>query len=340
MTLCSGTVGLAVALSLFGVSAASSAEPVSDSKAHAISLLGPTTVGRVSMDYLGYDEATDSVWVPGGNTGKVFVINARTEQIRSAANFPVRESDGRTLGPSSVTFGPHSAYVGNRADATVCALNISSLERGSCTTLASTPDGLAYVATAGEVWVTTPRTQSITLLGVADGGVTERGRIEVDGTPEGYAVDSKRGRFFTNLEDKDQTLAIDVATHAVKARWKTGCGARGPRGLALDSERGLLFVACTSGFVALALDRDGAQVGTIATGDGVDNPAIVVGMKRLFAAAGAVGTLSVFDYRENGSMHLLNKVNTAIGVRVVVADKLGKAFAADSAGGRIWVVGP
>jgi hypothetical protein len=316
--------------------AAASSEPPT---AHAIPLL-PSTGGRVSMDYLGYDEATDTVWAPGGNTGKVFVIDARTEQVRSSDGFPVLERDGRVIGTSSVTFAPGVAYIGNRADASVCAVSTSTLKRGACTTIASMPDGLAYVAGTSEVWVTTPRDHSVTVLGAAASGLTGRGKIVLDGEPEGYAVDSKRGLFFTNLEDKDQTLAIDVSTRGVKARWKTGCGAKGPRGLALDSEHGLLFVACTSRVLALAVDRDGMQVGDVATGDGVDNPAIAPGLKRVFAAAGAAGTLSRLEYALDGGLRLLDAPVTANGVRVVVTDKRGKAFAADSAGGRIWVVGP
>jgi len=309
-------------------------------KTHAIALLGLNEPGRVSMDYIGYDETTESVWVPGGNTGKTFVIDARTEHVRSVDGFPVREVEGRALGPSSVTFGPHSAFIGNRADATVCAVNISSLKREGCSTLGSTPDGLAYVGSTREVWATTPRTHSIAVLGVTDAGFVDAGQIQLDGQPEGYAVDNKRARFFTNLEDKDETLAIDLSTHAVKARWKTGCGEGGPRGMAIDSDRGLLFVACTGGLVAFGLDREGARIGSAVTGNGVDNPAIVTGLKRVFAAAGAAGSLSIFEYGPDGRLSPLRTLKTAPGVRVVTADRLGKAFAADSAGGRIWVLGP
>jgi DNA-binding beta-propeller fold protein YncE len=318
----------------------SPSEQSSASKTHAIALLGANGSGRVSMDYIGYDEATNNVWVPGGNTGKVFVIDAKTESLRSVDAFPVREADGRVLGPSSVAFGPDSAFIGNRADSTVCSVNKSSLQRRGCITLASTPDGLAYVASRHEVWATTPRTHSIALLEVTDGAFGKSRQIELDGQPEGYAVDTRRGLFFTSLEDKDETLAIDVTSHAIKARWKTGCGDDGPRGMALDSESGLLFIACSSSVVAFALDRDRALAGRGVTGQGLDNPAIVVGLKRVYAAAGKAGTLSILAYSPEGALSVLSTLKTAEGVRVVTVDRLGKAFAADSAGGRIWVLGP
>jgi hypothetical protein len=292
------------------------------------------------MDYIGYDEVSDSVWVPGGNTGKTFVIDASTEQVRAIDGFPVRTMDGRELGPSSVSFGPHSAFIGNRADSTVCAVNTATLKREGCIVLPSTPDGLAYVSSTREVWATTPRTHSIAVLGVTESGFKDAGRIELPGQPEGYAVDTKRALFFTNLEDKDETLGIDLTTHAVKTKWKTGCGDGGPRGIGIDVERGLLFVACKAGLVGFRLDAEAARIGPVATGEGVDNPAIVPGLKRLFAAAGAAGTLSIFEYSQDGHPSLLSTPETAHGVRVVTADKRGKAFAADSAGGRIWVLGP
>ncbi len=312
----------------------------SAARPHPVALLAGGAAGSVSMDYLGYEPTTDTVWAPGGNTGRVFVLDAQTERVQSVEGFPTQQRNGRTQGPSSVTFGPRSAYVGNRADASVCAVNLLTHQRGACVPLSVPPDGLAYVASTQEVWATLPRSKSIAVLGVSETGLEEKVQVQLDGQPEGYAVDLRRGRFYTNLEDKDETLALDVTTRAVVARWKTGCGPKGPRGLALDSDAGLLFVACTDGFVALVLERNGFQLAGLVTGAGVDNPAIVPSMKRLFAASGTTGMLSFVGYTDAGRLSLLRRVATAPGVRVVVADKRGKAFAADSSAGCIWVAGP
>jgi len=307
---------------------------------HPVALLGRGADGGVSMDYLGYDATTDTVWAPGGNTGRVFVVDAQSERVRAVEGFPTRDVSGQVVGPSSVTFGPHSAYVGNRADASVCAVELSTRKRGACVTLDVAPDGLAYVAATQEVWATLPRGKSIAVLAVSESGMRQTVQVQLNGVPEGYAVDLRRGRFYTNLQDRDETLALDLTTRAVVARWKTGCGEKGPRGLALDAEGGLLFVACTDGFVGLLLERNGFQVAGLVTGSGVDNPDILPGMKRLFAASGETGMLSFVAYNEQGRLRLLRRLATAPGVRVVVADRRGKAFAADSAAGCLWVAGP
>ena len=61
--------------------------------------------------------------------------------------------------------------------------------------------------------------------------------IALPGAPAG-------GVFFTNLEDKDRTLRIDVRSRRVTTTWLPGCGDDGPKGLALDQALDFLFVAC------------------------------------------------------------------------------------------------
>src|SRR6202035_538617 len=97
-------------------------------------------------------------------------------------------------------------------------------------------------------------------------------KIGLDGAPEGYAVDDTRGVFYTNLEDKDKTLVLDVKTHKVVATFEAQCGAEGPRGLAVDGGRGFLFVACTDHVeVLLDVAHAGTLISKLDTGAGVDN---------------------------------------------------------------------
>ncbi len=96
------------------------------------------------------------------------------------------------------------------------------------------------------MWATTPKDKSIHIIDASTPAkLTMKGRIAVDGSPEGYAIDEGRGLFYTNLEDKDKTLTIDVKARKVTATWDTRCGGDGPRGLALDAAKSFLVVACT-----------------------------------------------------------------------------------------------
>jgi hypothetical protein len=91
-------------------------------------LPGASLVG-ISMDYLGYDPVTNAVWVPAGNTGSVDVVDAATKKVTRLSGFPTGEMGSgnrkRLVGPSSVTFGKGTAYIGDRFDSSVTALGRS-----------------------------------------------------------------------------------------------------------------------------------------------------------------------------------------------------------------------
>lgn len=301
--------------------------------------LVPGATARIGMDYLGYEANTNQVWVPGANTGRVFVVDAAAETVRTVEGFPTREQNGRVLGPTSVTFGPGRAFIGNRADASVCAVDVRTLQRGACVTLPDAPDGLAYVSSTKEVWATTPRSKSLVILST-EKGLAISGRIQLDGEPEGYAVDTVRGRFYTNLEDKNETLALDVQGRAVAGRWPTTCSKDGPRGMALDGAAGLLVVACTDKLASFALTPKPTPKSSVDTGAGVDNIDLAEASGTVFAAAGKAERLTRAHLAKDGTLSVTGQAHTAPGVRVVVVTPSGKAFAADLGQGGLWVAAP
>src|ERR1700686_110256 len=186
--------------------------------------------GDVSMDYIAFDPATNSLWVPGGNTGAVDVVDVGTDNVRQIPHLPTSQVQARggtrVLGPSGVSIGDGVVYIGNRGGSDVCAFDARTLARVACGHLDSRPDGVVYVAPMKEVWVTTPGEQSIRVLDATT--LMQKAKLTFPGNPEGYAVDAKRNRFYTNLEDKDRTLAIDLKTQETVATWNPSCGKEGP----------------------------------------------------------------------------------------------------------------
>ena len=305
----------------------------------ATPLLLPDGPQRVGMDYLAFDPATSRVWVPAGNTGRVDVVDAKTKTVTAIEGFPTKTVGDRTQGTSSATVGAGFVYVGNRANDQVCAIDSTTLKLAGCVALQSSPDGLAYVAATQEVWVTTPRATSLTILDVSVPGAPKaKAVVALDGKPEGYGVDAVAGRFYTNLEDKNLTLAFDVKTRKEVARFSPGCGTQGPRGLALDTARQLLLVACTDRVVSLNLAQNGKRLSEIVTGEGVDNIDYAPALHRVYAASGKTSTLTIAEVQNDGTFVLHATAPTAAGARVVVVDTTGTAFVADSGGGRLLVV--
>jgi hypothetical protein len=305
----------------------------------------PGATGAVSLDYLAVERTAGRVWIPAGNTASVDVLDVATRKISRIAGFATAERDvhgtARTLGPSSVTVGNGVVYVGNRASAEVCAVDPQKRIRIGCVTLPVAPDGLQFVAATKEVWVTTPRDRSITIVDASVPAQPKvKARVALAGEPEGYAVDDARGLFFTNLEDQDRTLAIDVRSRRVKATWMPGCGADGPRGLAFDGEGQVLIVACTDHLASLDAGHGGALVSRIDTGVGVDNIDFLPSQRRVYAAAGRAARLTIAAVDPTGRLTPVATAATTNGARVVVVAGDGTAFVADPARGRILVYPP
>jgi DNA-binding beta-propeller fold protein YncE len=306
----------------------------------SIMLPGTAPVG---MDYLAYDAVNHRVWVPAGNTGNVDVVDTATGKVTPIAGFATIASTrpGRPkMGPSSATIGDGVAWVGNRGDNTVCAFDLRSLEKRFCVQLHAMPDGLQYVSSTHELWVTTPSSSELVIVDVAAKAPAVTASIKLAGAPEGYAVDVERGVFYTNLEDKDTTVAVDVKTRKPLASWPSGCGGDGPRGIAIDAARKLLFVACTDGAVTQDLAHGGKVLGRVKTGAGVDNIDYAASRKLLYVASRVDGMLAFVDVAASGALSVHATVATANGARNAVVDANGTAYVADSAGGRLIVVKP
>jgi hypothetical protein len=303
----------------------------------------PGADAPVALDYLFYEPQKKRVWVPAGGSGSVDVFDVEGHAFSQIKGFKTaeREAHGkkRTMGPSSGTVGDGYAYVGNRATSEVCGIELSTLKLGACLKLAASPDGVEYVASKREVWVTTPQVRGIIVLDASKPSALKlKSRIELAGEPEGYALDESRGLFVTNLEDKGSTLTIDLESHAVKDSWNAGCSSDGPRGLALDSARGLLFVACTDHVQALDMKHAGALLGKLDSGAGLDNLDYVAKTGLLYAAAGKAARLTVAQVGDHGEFSVVAIGETAPGARNAVAADNGTAYVADPQGAHLLLL--
>ena len=318
----------ALLAALLSLSAAPAAKAADAGYAVTSQHLPGASAAGISMDYIVFDPATHSLWVPAGNTGAVDVVDVKDGSVRQIPNLPTAEvttgERKRVVGPSSASVGEGWVYVGNRGDSSVCAFDQRTLARGACHKLDAMPDAVVYVAPTKEVWVTTPRDNSIRILDAAK--LDEKAKLTFDGSPEGYSVDAHR--FYTNLEDKDRTLAIDLVTRKTAATWKPSCGEDGPRGLRVDAAAGQLFVACTARVEVLDLAHDGAVLSTIDTGDGVDDFDYAPATHLIYVGAAKAGRLTVARVDSHGKLTLVATVATPQGARNPVVTDGGVVYLA------------
>jgi DNA-binding beta-propeller fold protein YncE len=302
----------------------------------------PGASGPLALDYLFYEPVRSRVWVPAGGTGSVAVFDISKHSFTRIDGFQTaeREAHGRkrVLGPSSGSVGDGFAYVGDRASREVCAIDLQSLEKGPCLQLPAPPDGVQYIASTREVWVTAPEIKALLVLEALPAGqLKSKATITLPGEPEGYAVDAVRGHFLTNLEDAGKTLSIDLKTHRVLDTWNAQCGADGPRGIAIDSTNNLVIVACTDHVQALD-GQSGAPLGRLETGAGLDNIDYEPNTHLLYAASGKAARLTVARVGDRGQLTETARLETTLGARNAVSGANGTAYVADPQNARLLVL--
>ncbi len=312
----------------------------------------PGAQGLVTLDYFAYDPGSNRLWVPAGNLGSVDVIDTNSNQVSQVSGFPTGQvqfkGKMRTMGPSSVTVGDGVVYVGSRADSRICVIEARTLKLGNCIAfapasagLASAPDGLIYIAATRELWATSgappvgvpAADKAMKILSASTPTQLQpAGKIPLPGSAEGYAVDNLHGRFYTNLEETGQTVAIDVKKRAIAATWRS---CEDPSGVAVDSKRQFVFVACVDHVIVLDGAHDGRQLGSLDTGKGLDNIDYSEDAGLLYAAAATDAKLTIARVDDQGKPSVVAVVPTVEGARSVVAGPKGSAYLIDPYGGRI-----
>jgi len=309
----------------------------------------PGANGPVALDYYAYDRATGRVWVPASNTGSVDVIDQKTDAVSQIPGFPTGEIERRgrkiTVGPTAASIGDGVVYIGDRGNGTLCVVDARTLALGESVPVSVdrtvTPDGVVYVAATREIWATlrpkagdsTPAKSLEVFDASAPHHLKPKTKIPLDGLAEGYAVDNQRGLFYTNIEDTGSTVAIDVRTHEIIAKWNPRSSDL--QGLALDNARRFLFVACGDHVVSLDAAHNGQILDSLQTGAGLDNIDYSPDAKILYAAASQAATLTIAEVSDDGKFHLKATVPTVKGARGVVAGKGETAYLIDPAEGRI-----
>ncbi len=343
-------VGAAASIQIVLASGAIMEARAADAKYELKPINLPGATGPVALDYFAYDRATGKVWVPASNTGSVDVIDEKNDAVSQITGFPTGEIERRgkkiTLGPTAASIGNGVVYIGNRGNATLCVIDAKTFTRGDCVPASPdrsvTPDGVLYVAATRELWITTRPTlggdpAAAKSLQVFDASDPQRlkwkSKIPLDDLGEGYAVDNDRGLFYTNIEDTGATVAVDVRSRDIVAKWNPGNADL--QGLALDPARRFLFVACGDHVVSIDAGHGGKVLDSIATGPGLDNIDYSADAKLLYAAASQAATLTIAEVDDHGKFHLKATVPTVKGARGVVAGKGETAYLIDPADGRI-----
>jgi DNA-binding beta-propeller fold protein YncE len=308
----------------------------------------PSVHGPVNLDPLTYDAATGRIWIPLVETGSVAVFSIATSTFTEVDRFETAEVWGphgtQLKGPRGAAVGDGVVYIGNPKAREVCVVDEATLELGACLRIPTAmPDVLTYVGASKELWVTTPREESIVVFDTSKPDKLETKLvIKAGGIPEECALDPLHGIFYTKLAAKNRVFAFDVKTHTLLGSWPLGCEIMlGLGGIAVDSARNYVFAACANnGLEVHDGANDGALLGRLDTGYGVHGIDYVAATKRLYVAASSAARLSTVEVSAAGVPSVAETIRIPDGARNAIADSKGTIFIVDPKTARLLVFAP
>ena len=95
---------------------------------------------------------------------------------------------------------------------------------------------------------------AITAIDAATGNVVAT--IAVPSKKVEYAAVDGKGHLYVNLRDKSQVAVIDTKTLTVETLWSMNMGNNNTP-MAIDAEKGRLFVGCRNGWLTILDTKDG-----------------------------------------------------------------------------------
>ncbi len=135
--------------------------------------------------------------------------------------------------------------------------------------------------------------------------------------PEGLDIDQQGGRLFANIAEANEVAVIDTNTKTITAHWKLTKAADNVP-MAFDSEHQLLYVACRTPGMLVALDAaTGKEIASQPTAGGADDLFYDPALRRIYVISGQgeVDTFQVEDAKTLqpiGILHTATRAKTAL----------------------------
>jgi YVTN family beta-propeller protein len=271
--------------------------------------------GQARWDYLTVDQESHTLYLTHGDS--VEAIDVKTGKIVGTVT-GLKGVHGVALDPDG-----QEGYISDGGDNSVVVFDRHNFAVKQKISAGSNPDGIAFDPATGTVWAFNGRSNNATVIDTKTKQVVAT--IPLPGKPEFPAADGK-GAVFANIEDKNEIVRIDDATHKVTATWPLK-GCESPSGLALDKAGRRLFSVCDGKVMAVTNADNGSQVATVAIGDGPDAVAYDAERALVFSSNGE-GTLTVIKQKSADRYDVLQNVTT---------QKSARTLAMDSATGTIYL---
>jgi YVTN family beta-propeller protein len=270
-----------------------------------------------------------ATWKPGGDGGWDYLNvdpQAHRLYVTRTDRVQVLDTEDGTLagevmglnGGHGVALAPdqNRGFVSSGKSNTVIVFDLKTLKViGEPIPVGKKPDAIVYDPASQHVFAFDGGSDEASVIDAATAKLVAT--IPLGGGPE-FATADGRGTIFVNLEDKNETLAIDSRNNTVTQRWPLAPG-ESPSGLAIDTAKHRLFAGCHNEQMVVLDAETGKVLATPAIGKGVDACWFDPGTGLAFASCGD-GTLTVVQEQAPGAFQVLEKVTTRKSARTMALD--------------------
>lgn len=267
---------------------------------------------------------------------RVYIAHATQVDVLDADSLAVVGTIPNTPGAHGVAIASEfgRGYISAGKSDAVIAFDLKTLKTLGEIKVGKKPDAIIYEPLTKRIYVMNGDSDSISVLNAADGKVA--GTIPLGGGPE-YAVSDGKGNLYVNLEEKAETLHIDVNTMKVKDRYPLApCGT--PTAISMDVPNSRLFVGCRSHHFAVVNSETGKLVTTLPIGDRVDAGAWDPTSKLIFLSTGD-GKVSIFHQDSADTYSAAQEITTKAGGKTMGYDpKTGRIFVPTAESGAMQVL--
>jgi DNA-binding beta-propeller fold protein YncE len=264
--------------------------------------------GEGGWDYLFVDSAAGRLYV--SHATKVVVI----DMVKNGVVGEIAPAPGVHGIAAAPELG--RAFVSNGRENSASIVDMKTLLITGSVKTGENPDCILYEPGHKEVYTFNGRGKSATAFDALTGEV--KATIPLPGKPEFAVVDVKAGRIYNNIEDTNEIVVIDTATHAVVAKWPIAPG-EGASGLAIDLAHHRLFTVAGNKLLVALDSTTGKVLSTMPIGPGVDAAAYDPGTGLVFASS-SDSTLTVAKADAAGKLGLVQTLATPARSRTMTLD--------------------
>lgn len=272
--------------------------------------------GQGGWDYLLSDDAAHRLYLT--HNSRVEVVDTTTGKAIGAIT-GLKSTHGVALNPDG-----KRGYISDGAGNAIVVFDRSDFSVKATVAAGTNPDGIAFEPTTKSVWAFNGRSRNVSVLDTSSNAIMAT--IDLPGKPEFPQADGE-GSVFDNIEDKNEIVKLDAASHKVVAVWPLA-GCESPSGMAIDRDKHRLFSVCDGGKMAVVDYDSGKLLGLAGIGDSPDAAGFDQKHGLAFSSNGGDGTLTIVDSGKPG-FPVLQTVKTEKGARTM-------AF--DASTGRVYLV--